>query len=106
MLPPVAVTPDVVWNGVGSAGAVLPLSGFVDAADYTVWRDNLDLMVTLPGDTTPGMVTQADYDVWKNAFGNPMAIGALGGVPVPEPATLGLAFVATALGGCLVLRRR
>ncbi len=33
VLPPVAVPRGEVWNAAGFAGAVLPLSGFVDAAD-------------------------------------------------------------------------
>ena len=41
----------------------------VDAADYTVWRNNLGGTATLPNDTTPGSVTAADYDVWKTNFG-------------------------------------
>ena len=41
----------------------------VDAADYTVWRDNLDSMATLPNDETPGWVMMDDYDVWKMHFG-------------------------------------
>jgi hypothetical protein len=64
--------------------------GVVDAADYTVWRENLNSSVTLPGDTTPGMVTTADYNVWIDNFGNVSGSGAGGGVntAVPEPATL------------------
>ncbi len=38
--------------------------GTVDAADYTVWRDNNGQSVTLPNDATPGSVAQSDYDVW------------------------------------------
>jgi hypothetical protein len=64
--------------------------GVVDAADYTVWRDNLNSSVTLPGDTTPGMVTAADYNVWVANFGTVSSSGAGSGVnaAVPEPATL------------------
>ncbi|QDU90030.1 hypothetical protein Pla175_34290 [Pirellulimonas nuda] len=80
--------------------------GFVDAADYTVWRDNLGLSVTLPGDTTPGTVDNGDYDVWVANFGNPMAVGAIGGAAVPEPSTLGIAAVMSTLGARLVRRRR
>ena len=56
-LPPTGISGDYNGNGV------------VDAADYTVWRDNLGKSVTLPNDTTPGTVVQADFDVWKNNFG-------------------------------------
>ncbi|MEX2170424.1 MAG: hypothetical protein WD851_14005 [Pirellulales bacterium] len=54
-------------------------NGIVDAADYTVWRDN------------PGHL---DYELWKSNFG--ATGGAASGDPVPEPATLVLAFVALA----------
>jgi len=66
--------------------------GFVDAADFTLWRENLDSSVTLPNDTTPGAVTIADYTVWKSNFGNPS--GNLDAAPVPEPSTLLLAMAA------------
>jgi len=53
----------------GSANGDYNNDGRVDAADYTVWRDNLGSNVLLPNDTTPGSVTAADFDVWKAAFG-------------------------------------
>jgi hypothetical protein len=45
----------------------------VNAADYVVWRDNLDTSFQLPNEdpaVTPGMVTQEDYDVWISRFGH------------------------------------
>ncbi len=54
----------------------------VDAADYTVWRDNLGQSVSLPNEdpaaSTPGVVDTEDYDKWKENF------GAEGGGPDPE----------------------
>jgi hypothetical protein len=48
-------------------------NGTVDAADYTVWRNNLGLMDTATqatGDANgDGDVTAADYTAWKSAFG-------------------------------------
>ncbi len=44
-------------------------NGVVDAADYVLWRNSLNLNITLPNDSTPGTVTQADYDVWRTHFG-------------------------------------
>ncbi len=41
----------------------------VDAADYTVWRDNLGTATTLPNDTTPGSVDSVDYDIWRDNYG-------------------------------------
>ncbi len=58
--------------------------GVVDAADYTVWQDNL-------GDTT----VQADYDLWKTHFGKTTASGS-GADHIPEPTTLLLALLALA----------
>lgn len=44
--------------------------GVVNAADYTVWRDNLGQSLALPNETaTPGQVTREDYDAWKANFG-------------------------------------
>ena len=55
--------------------------GFVDASDYTVWRDGLDVDYTLE-----------DYDLWKANFGQSLGggSGGLGGgsSAVPEPGTI------------------
>jgi hypothetical protein len=66
--------------------------GFVDAADYVVWRKN-------PGNFPPNA-----YDTWRANFGNPPGSGSsLGGnSQVPEPATIGLVLFA---GLALVARR-
>lgn len=73
--------------------------GTVDAADYTVWRDNLGQSVTLPNDTTPGTVTAADYDIWKAAFGNTSGAGSA----IPEPTSALL--LLSAIGICATRRR-
>lgn len=67
--------------------------GFVDAADYTVFRDNLGATFTLPNENpaaiTPGLVDDEDFAFWKTNFGTGGgAIGAAG--VVPEPASLTL----------------
>lgn len=62
--------------------------GKVDAADYTVWRDNLGgNSSALNGNGTgAATVVAADYDLWKTNFGagGPGAGGLAGGA-VPEP---------------------
>jgi hypothetical protein len=75
----------------------------VNAADYTVWRDNLGKNVSLAGEnpasTTPGLVDAEDYAFWKSHFGNTSGAGA-GGIisgTVPEPASL-LLFLVAVLG--------
>jgi hypothetical protein len=47
------------------------LDGFVDAADYTVWRDYLGQTIDHPADGDDnGVVDQNDYAIWRNNFGN------------------------------------
>jgi len=69
------------------------LNGTVDAADYTVWRDNLGSLTALPNDDTAG-VDQDDYTRWKTHFGDSSGSGALANSAVPEPAAWWLATVA------------
>ena len=76
--------------------------GVVDAADYTVWRDNFGLPVTLPGDTTPGTVDDADFAAWRENYGatsgSRSTVGAVVGLAaaVPEPASWLAALLAAA----------
>jgi hypothetical protein len=66
----------------------------VDAADYTVWRDNLG-----------GLYGPEDYDTWKANFGMTAGGGGIAvGAAVPEPAALGL--LLTALVGAAWMRKR
>jgi T5SS/PEP-CTERM-associated repeat protein len=79
--------------------------GRVNAADYTVWRNNLGSLASLPNDDTAG-VGPDDYARWKNHFGEiaGSAAGASGNSAVPEPETLVLAILATF--GVSLRRRR
>jgi hypothetical protein len=69
--------------------------GTVNAADYTVWRNNLGSATALPNDDSAG-VGPDDYDRWKSHFGESSGSGsgttgpASAYVTVPEPASLGL----------------
>ncbi|QDU86881.1 hypothetical protein Pla175_02350 [Pirellulimonas nuda] len=60
--------------------------GFVDAADYTVWRDTLGtagLGLAADGDLS-GVVDARDYQVWRAHFGEGSAgLGAVASVPEP-----------------------
>lgn len=63
--------------------------GFVDAADYTLWRDTRGENVVAGSGAdgnSDGMVNQADYVFWKTRFGNTLAGGSSQPVEVPEPA--------------------
>jgi hypothetical protein len=61
--------------------------GVVDAADFTVWRDNLNTNTTLPNDVTPGMVTSEDYAVWKAHFGQTCNEPGSGGLMISAEAS-------------------
>jgi PEP-CTERM motif len=89
------VLPNWTRRGIGSVILAPPVmagdyndNGTVDAADYTVWRDQLGQAIAMPNETvTPGMVTQEDYDEWKANFGNSSGSGTLSSATVPEPTT-------------------
>ena len=88
-------------------------NGVVDAADYTLWRDNLGGNFDLGGNGdetggSAGVVEQADYNLWKTNFGN-MAAGsgtALSAAGVPEPNSLALGFLAIIALTCAAARGR
>jgi hypothetical protein len=76
-------------------------NGTVDAADYVVWRKNLNTPTTLPNDETPGMVTQDDYTNWQANFGSvaPAAasLGSVAAVPEPHVLPLSLSLIMSLL---------
>lgn len=78
--------------------------GTVNAADYTVWRDNLgtgdESALMGNGDGMNG-VDAGDYTLWKEHFGNVVASSVSSATTAPEPSTLMLAFFA----GCALLPR-
>jgi hypothetical protein len=81
--------------------------GIVDAADFTVWRDQLGQAIALTNESlTPGMVTIEDYDEWKSHFGLTAGTGSgsFANTAVPEPAT-GLLVWAVVIFTMLVRRR-
>jgi MYXO-CTERM domain-containing protein len=84
----------------------------VNAADYTVWRNQLGASISLPNeDDTPGFVTDEDYGVWKAHFGETdgemgedttLSSHASSAIPEPDP----FAMAAAAIAVALVRRRR
>ncbi len=73
--------------------------GLVDAADYTVWRDNLGAPAgTLMNDTVGGVIGSAQYTLWRANFGTSRPAAALAGGSVPEPGTLALLALAVCIG--------
>ena len=79
--------------------------GFVDAADYTVWRDTLGqsgVGLAADGDFN-GVVDTNDYDVWRANFGTTVATTITSTTAVPEPNTLVGGFL---VAGMLLRRKR
>jgi MprA protease rhombosortase-interaction domain-containing protein len=85
-------------------------NGFVDAADYVVWRRAMSAGGTLLNETASlGTADQADYDAWRANFGagGTPGNGTLSGSgAVPEPATGVLLAVAGGAGFRLRRRRK
>jgi arylsulfatase A-like enzyme len=84
--------------------------GVVDAADYTVWQDNLGLSASALNGNGSGAATvvQADYLLWKTKF-EALATGSESTAAVPEPTTLLLVLLTLAAvplrvryGSCVV----
>jgi T5SS/PEP-CTERM-associated repeat protein len=85
--------------------------GRVNAADYTVWRNNLGSPTALPNDDSPG-VGPDDYDRWKTHFGQTLGSGsgATGSASaavaeVPEPAAALLLAMGLVLAAALLCQR-
>lgn len=86
--------------------------GYVNAADYTVYRNcksGINGCTDLPGEVvSPGVVDIADYNWWKSAYtGGPHGDGASihFSSEVPEPAAA-LLFFAGLVGAAVVSRNR
>jgi hypothetical protein len=74
--------------------------GVVNAADYTVWRDNEGSTSSLAADASGnGRVDQADYNIWAANYGATLQMA----VAVPEPTAL--LFVSIGVAGLAGVRR-
>ncbi len=79
--------------------------GFVNLADYSIWRDTLGATVPIGtgADGMPdGVIDSLDYDVWKTNFGTTSASVTLPAgqlASVPEPQSVVAAALAVLLGG-------
>jgi hypothetical protein len=94
----------------GTVPAVVPVGltgdynndGRVDAADYTVWRNNLGgAGTTLQNrdSANSGAVGIGDYNSWKARYGNSLfgSGGLAGSLPVPEPTSAAMFAIAAAI---------
>jgi hypothetical protein len=109
----------------GAAGGDYNRDTNVDAADYTIWRDNFgSTTFQLPYDPTPESVDTDDYDLWKTNYGQEFGVnlnnfpgqqyfvvtipgplvGAASGVP--EPTSLAIGMLGLLGSGALLGRRR
>jgi T5SS/PEP-CTERM-associated repeat protein len=81
--------------------------GRVDAADYTVWRDQAGTNALASDASGNGSVDQADYNIWKANFGKVAMSGAAAQNPtaaaVPEPTSIALLAI---IGACVSLAPR
>ncbi len=85
-------TPLITGTGflqVSSADVALPGDynddGFVDAADYTMWRDNLGASAgTLANDVDGGVIGTLQYTTWVTNYGSQLASPS-STVSIPEP---------------------
>src|SRR5690606_26899319 len=104
----------VLYEGIPDAPDGLPgdfnNDGRVDAADYTVWRNNLGGSESvLNGNGSGNSVVDAeDYNLWKTHFGTTAGAGALGlaSSQVPEPSSIVLLLFAAGAVLYTTLRRR
>ena len=64
-------------------------NGVVDAADYVVWRDELeDGGVGRSDGNQDGDIDAADYDLWKANFGQTSAGSSITASATPEPTSV------------------
>jgi hypothetical protein len=109
------LTTDTAGNGfagairyVGGGGLVGDYNGdgFVNLADYTVWRDTLGSTTDLAADgNNNGSIEAGDYNLWKSNFGSSSgSLAAVSSAQVPEPSTVVLLTLLATVG--FVARRR
>lgn len=91
--------------------------GTVDAADFTVWQDNLGAAAgTLPNDVDGGVISNAQYQTWQDNFGATEsytvsnivveATAFVDPLAVPEPGSLSLLLIASVAGLSMQRRRQ
>ncbi len=59
--------------------------GYVDAADYVIWRKTVGTDAPMADGDGSGLVDEPDYQLWRQAFGTATAGQGGGSTAVPEP---------------------
>lgn len=77
----------------------------VDAADYSIWRDNLGSATNLPNDLIGGEIGVAHYNQWKDNFGAG-STGTGNATSVPEPGMVAILVAVFLLVGIRSARLR
>lgn len=100
-------TSNFATGGTISLSVTLPgdynLDGIVNAADYTVWRDNLGQPAgTIPSDIDGGIIGAAQYANWVTSFGESLQATS-NAETIPEPVSQ---VSVVALLGVLTVSRR
>ena len=79
------------------------LDGYVNIADYTVWRDSVGSSTNFAADANgDDLINSLDYDLWKAHFGEHFNFGNGSGTisNVPEPSALILLAIAVLICKC------
>ena len=80
--------------------------GSVNAADYTVYRDNVGSTDSLLNDSIGGTIGQAHYNQWTANFGRTAGSGSIENAAVPEPSQLLLAAIVGCIGLAVAVQNR
>lgn len=98
--------PDVVLEALSGLQGDFDNNGTVDAADYTLWRDNLGApVISLMNAGGAGVVDSQLYDQWRANFGATGAV-AFSATAVPEPTGSAAMILAVLSGAVLAAARR
>jgi hypothetical protein len=82
-------------------------NGSIGPGDYQAWKNSFGSTSNLNADGNGnGIVDAADYTIWRDRASGGGGSGGLGLAAVPEPCTGLMAWVAIALVGSVVARRR
>ena len=97
------------YDGLGYAAVTMPVpgdynaDGFVDAADYVVWRNALGSNDPMADGNNDGVVDGEDYDLWMSNFGVLSSEGS-SVLAVPESTSTGILILG--ITTCGLARRR